>query len=311
MWKVGPLCVKRWQSAIPAATVRAKCRLSRHPDFAWRWYLPWLHWSVGAWVKGRQADFTECNVLACRYPWARDLNPSNVLATASGPKIIDFQVIDWPPDALALGVVRRFRELICVARLPGGGESRDVWKLGPLCIKRWSPRISPAEVRARCRVSREIPVCNRMCYAPWLHWTLARWVAGKPATHEACNRLLARFPELRDLHPGNVVVGRRGAVVVDFGVRRTCRRDSRPSACEADYSQLECADPSAAERYVVCERPAPVRSRRVTAFRTLLYKGDHRAANLACFASPNLETMQVEVVCRRCEFLSAAHSHCP
>jgi hypothetical protein len=64
-----------------------------------------------------------------------------------------------------------------------------------------------------------VPVCNRMRYVPWLHWTVARWVVGEPATHEACNRLLARYPGLRDLHPGNVVVGRRG-VVVDFGVTR-------------------------------------------------------------------------------------------
>jgi hypothetical protein len=56
-----------------------------------------------------------------------------------------------------------------------------------------------------------------MWYVPWLHWTVARWIVGEPATHEACNRLLARFPVLRDLHPGNVVVGRRGAVVVDLG----------------------------------------------------------------------------------------------
>jgi hypothetical protein len=46
-------------------------------------------------------------------------------------------------------------------------------------------------------------------------------IVGEPASHEACNRLLAQFPGLRDLHPGNVVVGRRGAVVVDFGMRET------------------------------------------------------------------------------------------
>jgi hypothetical protein len=105
-----------------------------------------------------------------------------------------------------------------IARLPGGGESRDISKLGPLCIKRWSPRVPPAEVRERCRVSRALPVCNSMWYEPWLHWTVARWVVDEPATHEACNRLLARFPRLRDLHPGNVVVGRRRAVVVELGV---------------------------------------------------------------------------------------------
>jgi hypothetical protein len=51
VWKVGPHCVKRWQPAISPATVQAKCRLSRrHPDFARRWYVPWLHWSVGPWI---------------------------------------------------------------------------------------------------------------------------------------------------------------------------------------------------------------------------------------------------------------------
>jgi hypothetical protein len=63
-----------------------------------------------------------------------------------------------------------------------------------------------------------------MWYVPWLHLTVARWVVGEPATHEACNRLLARFPGLRDLHPGNVVVGRRGAIVVDFGVRQEIQK---------------------------------------------------------------------------------------
>jgi hypothetical protein len=86
-------------------------------------------------------------------------------------------------------------------------------------VKRWSPRVLPAEVRERCRVSRDIPVCNPMRYVPWMHWTIARWVDGEPATHEACNRLLARNPGLRDLHPGNVLEGWRGAVVVDFGLR--------------------------------------------------------------------------------------------
>jgi hypothetical protein len=58
-----------------------------------------------------------------------------------------------------------------------------------------------------------------MWYVPWLHWTVALWVVGEPASHEVGNRLLARFPGLRDLHPGNVVVGRRGAVVIDFSLR--------------------------------------------------------------------------------------------
>ncbi len=217
VWKVGTLCVKRWQPAISAATVRTKCRLSRqHPDFARRWYVPWLHWSIGPWIEGRQANFEQCNVLACRHPWARDLNPSNVVATLHGPKIIDYEFVESPPDACRPGIIRRVWEFIRFARLPGGGESRNIWKLGPVCVKRWSPRISPAEVRLRCRISCEVPVCNRMWYVSWLHWTVARWVSGEPATHEACNRLLARFPGLGDLHPGNVVVGRGGVVVVDF-----------------------------------------------------------------------------------------------
>jgi hypothetical protein len=44
VFKDSALCIKRWQPAISAATVRAKSRFSRrHPDFARRWYLPWLH----------------------------------------------------------------------------------------------------------------------------------------------------------------------------------------------------------------------------------------------------------------------------
>jgi hypothetical protein len=224
VWKVGPLCIKRWQRAIPTGTVRAKCRLSRrHPDFARRWYVPWLHWSIGPWIKGRQADFQECNGLACRHPWARDLNPSNVVATARGLKIIGYEVTDWPRDAFEPSAVRRFAgrvwDFVRITRLPGGGESRDIWKLGPMCLKRWSPRVPPAVVRQRCRVSRDMPVCNRMCYIPWFHWTLARWCHGMPATHDACNELLAKVPVLADLHPGNVRDTRRGAVVVDFSVR--------------------------------------------------------------------------------------------
>jgi len=60
----------------------------------------------------------------------------------------------------------RLWNFVRIARLPGGGESRDIWKLGPFCVKRWSPRISPAEVRQRCRVSRDVPVCNPMWYLP-------------------------------------------------------------------------------------------------------------------------------------------------
>lgn len=35
---------------------------------------------------------------------------------------------------------RRLWRFIHIARLPDGGESRDVWKLGPICIKCWSRR---------------------------------------------------------------------------------------------------------------------------------------------------------------------------
>jgi hypothetical protein len=222
VWKVGPLCVKRWQPAISAATVRAKCRLSRrYPEFARRWYLPWLRWSLGLWIDGWQADFEQCNALACRHPWARDLNPSNVIATPRGLKIIDYEVVEWPPDAFLPSTARRIWEFARIARLPGGGESRDIWKLGPLCVKRWSQQVSPVDVRLRCRVSCEIPVCNSMCYLPWLHWTAARWVVGEAATHEACNQLLAGFPDLRDLHPGNVLATPRGLVAFDFLPCRT------------------------------------------------------------------------------------------
>ncbi|RIK72051.1 MAG: hypothetical protein DCC68_26845 [Planctomycetota bacterium] len=69
--QVEPLCVKRWQSAIAPAIVRATCRIGRRHDFARHRYLQWLRWSVGPWIEGRQADFEKCNSLAFRYPWAR------------------------------------------------------------------------------------------------------------------------------------------------------------------------------------------------------------------------------------------------
>jgi hypothetical protein len=105
-----------------------------------------------------------------------------------------------------------------LARLPGGGESRGIWKIGPFCVKRWSQRVSSDDVRERCRVSRQIPVCNSMWYVPWFHWTLARWQNGEPATHDTCNTLLAEFPTIGDLHPGNVVNSARNAIVLDFAV---------------------------------------------------------------------------------------------
>jgi hypothetical protein len=116
------------------------------------------------------------------------------------------------------GFVRSIWDFIRIARLPGGGESRDIWKLGPLCIKRWSMRVGPTEVRRRCHVSRTIPACNSMPYVPWFHWTLARWRYGQPSTHDTCNQMLAAFPILRDLHPGNVVGATDDAIVLDFMV---------------------------------------------------------------------------------------------
>jgi hypothetical protein len=106
-----------------------------------------------------------------------------------------------------------------LCRIPGGGESRDIWKLGPICIKRWSRRIPPAEVRRRCRISRKIPICNCLLYVPWFHWTITRWVHGLPATHVACNFLLALHAELTDLHPGNVLMSKGIPVVIDFALR--------------------------------------------------------------------------------------------
>jgi hypothetical protein len=76
-------------------------------------------------------------------------------------------------------------------------------------------------------VRRDVPVCNRLWYVPWFHWTLARWCHGKPASHEACNAVLATFPVLSDLHPGNVVVTRRGAVVIDFTLNPRYPVDAR------------------------------------------------------------------------------------
>jgi hypothetical protein len=104
------------------------------------------------------------------------------------------------------------------ARLPGGGESRDIWKLGPLCTKRWSLRVSPTEVRIRCRLRRDIPICNRLWYVPWFHWTVSLWRDGKPATYDACNWLLVKYPVLADLHPANVIVTKRRLVAIDFAL---------------------------------------------------------------------------------------------
>jgi hypothetical protein len=122
-----------------------------------------------------------------------------------------------------------------LCRHPGGGESRDIWKVGPICIKRWGTRVSPSEVRRRCQISREICICNRLWYVPWFHWTVSFWRHGQPATHAACNELLARYPVLADLHPENVVVMPRGTVVVDFALLRvrcgqSCAKPNQPLA---------------------------------------------------------------------------------
>jgi hypothetical protein len=117
--------------------------------------------------------------------------------------------------------VSRVWGLFRVSRFPGGGESRDILKLGPLCIKRWSPRVSPAEIRLRCRISREISVCNRMWYVPWFHWTIARCRSGIPAAHRICNAILDGFPALADLHPGNVLITLQKPVVIDFKINPT------------------------------------------------------------------------------------------
>lgn len=115
--------------------------------------------------------------------------------------------------------LRRVWEFIRFARLAGGGESRDIWKLGPLCVKRWSARVSRAEVRKRCCISRSLPVCNSMWYVPWFHWTAARWVHGESATHETCNSMLKDVPALADLHPENVVQSVNGPLVIDFALK--------------------------------------------------------------------------------------------
>jgi hypothetical protein len=117
------------------------------------------------------------------------------------------------------GFVRRFWDFVRIVRLPGFGESRDIWKLGPLCVKRWSRRISPTEVRERCRISRMVSICNSMCYVPWFHWTVARWVVGSPADHDTCNRALILAPTLADIHPGNALATDQGLVVIDFAIR--------------------------------------------------------------------------------------------
>lgn len=99
-----------------------------------------------------------------------------------------------------------------------------VWRIGPLCIKRWRPRISPAAVKKLCRLSRETFVCNRLIYIPWLHWTISRWRVGRFATTAECNAIARqRFP-IGDLKRTNVIVTAKGPVVIDFCEAAGCRR---------------------------------------------------------------------------------------
>ena len=162
VWKVGPLCVKRWQPAIS----RRDGSREVPPQPTASGLRPALVCAVAALVD-RPVDRRPASrlrgVQRARVPASR--GPATSTRRTSSPrrrglKIIDYEVVESPPDAFRPGVARRIWDFIRIARLPGGGESRDIWKLGPICVKRWSPRVSPAEVRLRCRVSREIPVCN-------------------------------------------------------------------------------------------------------------------------------------------------------
>jgi hypothetical protein len=64
-------------------------------------------------------------------------------------------MIRLPNRRYLRAIVRRFlARRGWLVRQPSGGESRDVWRVGPLCVKRWQRAISPVTVRTRCRVSR-------------------------------------------------------------------------------------------------------------------------------------------------------------
>ncbi|RIK81899.1 MAG: hypothetical protein DCC68_07540 [Planctomycetota bacterium] len=115
--------------------------------------------------------------------------------------------------------VHRVWDYVRIARLAGGGESREIWKLGPICIKRWSRRIASADIRERCRTSRKVLACNSMWYFSPLHLTVAYWVFGTPATHEVCNNLLIEHRSIGDLHPGNVYVEFGRTRILDFAIR--------------------------------------------------------------------------------------------
>jgi len=97
----------------------------------------------------------------------------------------------------------------------GWAKRGRIWRIGPLCIKRWRFE-SPLTVRYLCRQSREIAVCNRMVYVPWLHWTLSRWRVGRFATTAECNEIARMRLPITDLKRTNVVVTARGPVVIDW-----------------------------------------------------------------------------------------------
>lgn len=116
-------------------------------------------------------------------PRGRDLNPSNVVVTKRGLKTIDYEVIDWPPDAFlpsaayrpvrrCVRIARRVWQFIRVARLPGGGESRDIWKLGPAASNagrrgcRRPKSVCGAAFPANSPSATQCGIC-RSCIGPW------------------------------------------------------------------------------------------------------------------------------------------------
>ena len=95
----------------------------------------------------------------------------STLAATTAYRIRAWQQVPYcERNSFGFGAIRHACGNWLVRRF-GGGESRDIWKIGSLCIKRWSPRVSSAEARRRCQISRQIP-----------------------ATHDARKVLLIRFP---------------------------------------------------------------------------------------------------------------------
>lgn len=101
-----------------------------------------------------------------------------------------------------------------------GGESRDIWRVGRWCVKRWLRSITPADVRARCRASRAHADFASTWYVPWLHWTVRPWIPGHYAPHEFCERLQRRHRWAIDVHNNsNVIQTAAGDVrIIDFGL---------------------------------------------------------------------------------------------